>query len=331
MALTGMDTINLNAAEAAALGENGLRRIGFSDEEAHVIAAHLVEAELMGYSAFGLTRVLTIAEHPRTKEARAPIVVTYETPASARMDCGNHVGMYAIRQVAEVAIAKARAGGFALVGAHNTYLSGRNAYYLDLIASAGFVGLHTASSPPVVAPLGGAAPAFGTNPIGFGIPRQPHPIVFDIGTAATNHGDLVLAARLGRALPEGVAIDTDGQPTRDPVAALAGAILPFAGHKGYGLSFAIQALGLLGGAALTRGQAQDFGFLFVVFSPDLLMPTAEFDRHFDELIARVKATPRQAGVESIRIPSERSYAERERRRVHGFELQRVIYDRIKGL
>lgn len=325
------DKLNLSAAEAAELAEGGLKRIGYDAEEAQAIAAHLVEAELMGYSAFGLTRVLTIAEHPRWKDERKPIEITHETPVSARVDCGNHVGMYAIRRAAEIAIAKAKAGGFALVGAHNTFLSGRNAYYLDLIARAGFVGLHLASSPPVVAPLGGAAPAFGTNPIGFGVPRQPDPIVFDIGTAATNHGDLVLASRLGRELPEGVAIDAEGEPTRDPLAALAGAILPFAGHKGYGLSLAIQALGLLGGAALTRGQVQDFGFLFVVFDPNLLMPAAEFERQLDELIANVKSTPLQPGIDSIRIPSERSYAERERRRVQGFELQRVIYERIREL
>jgi len=325
------DRITLSAAEAAALAEGGLQRIGHGEDAARVIAAHLVESELMGYPALGLTRVLTIAEHPRTKEPRKPVTVVHETPVSARLDCGNHVGMYAIRRAAEVAIAKARAGGFALVGAHNTYLSGRNAYYLDLIARAGFVGLHLASGQPVVAPLGGAGPAFGTNPIGFGIPREPHPVVFDIGTAAANHGDLVLASRLGRVLPEGVAIDAGGRPTRDPVAALTGAILPFGGHRGSALSFTIQALGLLGGAAFTRGKVQDYGYLFVVFDPGLLMPAAEFRRQLDELIVRVKATPRQAGVADIRIPSERSYAERERRLVDGIAVERVIYERIGAL
>lgn len=325
------DRVRLTAKSAAELAEDGLRRIGFDQDEAQAIAAHLVEAELMGYAAFGLTRVLTIAEHPHTQNARKPIVITHETPVSARMDCGNHVGMYAIRQATELAIGKARNHGFALVGAHNNYLSGRNAYYLDLIARAGFVGLHLASSPPVVAPPGGAGPAFGTNPIGFGVPSKPHPIVFDIGTAATNHGDLVLASRLGRELPDGVAIDADGNATTDPVAALAGAILPFAGHKGYGLSFMIQALGLLGGAALTRGQAQDFGFLFIVFAPDLLMPAEDFQNHVVELIAKVQQTPRQPGVDSIRIPSERSYAERDRRQIEGIEISREIYDKILKL
>ena len=331
MADVAEDKILLTASEAAAAGERALQRIGYAADEAGVIAAHLIESELMGYPALGLTRVLTIAEHPRTREPRQPLAIVHETPASALIDCGNYVGMYAIRRVAEIAIAKARAGGFALAGAHNTFLSGRNAYYLDLIARAGFAALHLASGQPVVAPLGGMAPAFGTNPIGFGLPREPHPVVFDIGTAAANHGDLVLASRLGTQLPEGVAIDAQGRPTRDPVAGLAGAILSFGGHKGYGLSFAIQALGLLGGAARTRGKAQDYGYLFVVFDPGLLMPVAEFQRHLEELISAVKATPRQPGVAEIRIPSERAYAERSRRLKEGIHVERLIYEKICAL
>src|SRR5262245_63613153 len=121
--------IVLSAPAATALAERGLQRIGYGLEEARVIAAHVVESELMGYPALGLTRVLTIAEHPRTREPRKPIEIVHETPVSAMMDCGNYVGMYAIRRAAETAITKARVGGFALVGAHNTFLSGRNAYY----------------------------------------------------------------------------------------------------------------------------------------------------------------------------------------------------------
>jgi LDH2 family malate/lactate/ureidoglycolate dehydrogenase len=291
----------------------------------------VVESELCGYPALGLSRILTIAEHPRVREARKPVTIVHETPVSALIDCGNCVGMYVIRRAAELAIGKARAGGFALVGAHNTFLSGRNAYYLDLIARAGFVGVHLASGQPAVAPLGGKAAAFGTNPIAFGMPRTPDPVVFDMGTAAMNHGDLVLASRLGRELPEGVAIDGQGRPTRDPVAGLAGAILSFGGHKGHGLSFAIQALGLLGGAARTRGRVQDYGYLFIVFDPGLLMPVADFQRQLDELIVRVKSTPRQPGVEEIRIPSERAYAERSRRLAEGIALPRVLYDRIGAL
>jgi LDH2 family malate/lactate/ureidoglycolate dehydrogenase len=325
------DTVRLTADQAGALAARGLTRLGYGSDEAKTVAAHLVDAELTGYSALGLSRILTIAEHPLAKEKRTPIAITHETAVSARLDGGNHIGMYVIHKASEIAIDKARAAGFALVGASNTFLSGRNAYYLDMIARAGFVGLHTACSPPVVAPVGGAGPAFGTNPIALGLPSQPNPVIVDIATSAANFGDLMLAARLGEALPAEVAIDASGNPTRDPVAALSGAILPFGGHKGSSLAFAVQALGLLGGAATTRGEVRDFGFLFVVFDPGLLMPVADFEQQLGALVSQTKATPRGTDKAEIRIPSERAYAEKARRLADGIDVPRVIVERIEGL
>lgn len=325
------DSVRFTAEETRSLAVRGLRRIGFGDDEAEIVAAHLVDAELMGYPALGLSRVLTIADHPLAKLPRQPVTVTHETPVSARIDGGNHIGMYVVRRAAEIAIDKARASGFALVGAHNSFLSGRNAYYVDLIARAGFAGIHVACSPPVVAPYGGSGPAFGTNPIAFGLPRQPHPLIIDIATSATNFGDLMLATRLGHDLPSGVAIDATGEPTRNPVAALSGAILPFGGHKGSSLAFAVQALGMLGGTALTRGEVRDFGFLFVVFDPGLLLPAADYRRQLEALIAEVKRTPRQTGVDEIRIPSERAYAQRQHRILEGIDVPRAIVEKIENL
>ncbi|OGA39799.1 MAG: lactate dehydrogenase, partial [Betaproteobacteria bacterium RIFCSPLOWO2_12_FULL_62_13] len=279
----------------------------------------------------GLARILTIAEDPRTKEPRKPVRVAYETPVSALIDGGGYIGPYALYRAAQTAIEKARVNRFALVGVHNSFLSGRNAYYLEMIARAGFVGIHTACSAPFVVALGGKLPALGTNPIAFGLPGEPDPLIFDMGTSAITHGEVVLAARLKRLLPDGVAIDAQGRPTRDAEAALAGGILPFAGHKGYGLSLTIQALGLLAGATLPRGEVQGYGFLFVVFDPGLLLPPEQFKQQLAELIERVKSTPRQPGVNEIRIPSERAFRERERRRREGIVVERRLYDRINAL
>lgn len=325
------DTVQLQVKEAAALGRQGLQRIGYSADEARVIVDHLVDSELCGYPALGLARILTIAEHPRTREPRQPIRTVHETPVSALLDGGNYVGLYAVHHAAQVAIEKARANGFALVGMHNAFLSCRNAYYVEMIARAGYACIHTACSQPVVAPFGGAAPAFGTNPIAFGLPNDPDPLIFDMGTSAVMHGDVMLARRLERLLPEGAAIDGEGRPTRDPAAALAGSILAFGGYKGSGLALMVQALGLLGGAAATRGQVQDFAFLFVVFDPGLLMPADELKRQLTELIQHVRETPTQPGVDAIRIPSERAFRSREERRRTGFSLPRPIYDRLNAL
>ncbi|HEV7799549.1 MAG TPA: Ldh family oxidoreductase, partial [Burkholderiales bacterium] len=187
------DTITLSVEDALALGERALQRVGYSPEESRVIAAALVDAALCGYTSHGLPRILTIAEHPRTKLPRKALRIVHETPCSALIDGGNYIGFYAMHRAAEIAIEKARVSRFAVVGVHDSFLSGRSAYYLERIARAGFVGMMTACSAPVVVPLGGAAPALGTNPIAFGLPGEPHPYVFDMSTAATNHGDVILA------------------------------------------------------------------------------------------------------------------------------------------
>jgi LDH2 family malate/lactate/ureidoglycolate dehydrogenase len=188
---------------------------------------------------------------------------------------------------------------------------------MELLANAGLVGIHIASGQPRVVPPGGARPALGTNPLCVGFPSAHGAVIFDMGTASLQWGEVLLHAQLGRALPEGVGLDKEGRPTRNAQDAILGGVLPFGGHKGYGLSFVVQAMGLLAGAALPRDQVQDYGFLFIAFDPGLLIPGDQFRRQMSELIDRLKATPRQPGVTEIRIPSERAFRERERRRVEG--------------
>lgn len=327
--------VTLSVADAQALGVQALQGIGLSSEEAAVITASQLDAELCGYPALGLARILTISEHVNFKKPRMALRIEHETPVSARMDGGNYPGFYAVYRAAELAITKAQTSRFAVVGMHNSWLSGRSAYYAEKIARAGFACIHFACSGDVVAPLGGKQSVLGTNPMAFGLPGEPHPFVLDLATSATNNGDVILAKRLNQLLPEGVAIDADGHPTRDPVAALAGSILTFGGakdgHKGFGLSLMTQAMGLMAGTALTQGRAADFGFLFIVFDPELLMPLPQFKQYLATLLAEVKATPLQPGVSEIRIPSERAFAERERRRVSGIDMDRRIHQRLVAL
>src|SRR3546814_2786050 len=101
--------------------------------------------------------------------------------------------------------------------------------------------------------------------------------------------------------------------------------------KGFGLSLTMQAMGLLAGAALPRGSVQDYGFLFITFAPDLLMPGNQFAEQVARLMEAVKATPRKAGVEEIRIPSARAFRERERRRREGIVLREKVVDALNAL
>jgi LDH2 family malate/lactate/ureidoglycolate dehydrogenase len=198
-----------------------------------------------------------------------------------------------------------------------------------MIANAGFAAIHTAASGAAVAPLGGIKPALGINPIAFAVPTEDGPLILDMGTSAFMATELQLRVRRNEALPEGVAIDRDGRPTTDPAAARAGAILPFAGHKGFGLGLIVQALGVLGGAGMVAG-AQD-GYLFIAFRPDLLIPEDQSRREVSALIARVKATPRAPDVAEIRIPGENSARSRERLLREGLEIDQLVYDELHRL
>lgn len=326
------DALTLSIAEATELGTRALEQLGYEPEAARITCDHLVDAACCGYPFAGLPRILEIADNPRVKEPRQPIRVVRETPVSMLIDGGNQIGYYAVYKAACMAAEKAKKSGIAVVGLHNCALSGRNSYYLDIIARDNLVGMMFSGAGTVVAPEGGMRARLGTNPMAFTLPSADGPYTFDMGTAAIMRGELALRSRLGEDLPEGVAIDEQGMLTRDPLAALKGAILPFGGadrHKGFGLSLTIQALGLLAGCALPHGNVSDYGHLFVVFDPELLLPAEDYKRDLSRLIKLIKDTPRRPGVDEIRIPSERSRRERARTHKEGIPIDRKVYDALK--
>jgi LDH2 family malate/lactate/ureidoglycolate dehydrogenase len=208
--------IHLSVEAAREHSERALRGIGYDYEEARILADHMIDAALCGYEYSGLAKILNIPEHHRFKRPRRPMTIIRETEVSTLYDGGNNVGMLAMYYATCAAIAKAESRGFSLVGVTNSWMSGRSAYYCEMIAKADLVGIHTASSARSVAPFGGTRAALGTNPITFGLPSSQGPVVLDMGTSAFMGTELALRERLGQLLPEGVAIDSQGQPTRDP-------------------------------------------------------------------------------------------------------------------
>ncbi len=325
------DTVRMSPSDASELAKGALCRIGYSDEDAQIITDQLIDNALCGYRFASLPRILAIADNNKTRNERRPIKIAHETPMSALIDGGNNLGYVSVYRATELAIKKARERGFAMVGVYDSYYSGRSAYFMEMIANAGFVGIHAASTRPHVLPIGGIKPVFGTNPLCIGFPSANGPVVYDIGTASIMVGEVQLSAHIGQELPADIAFDEHGNPTRDPNAALKGGWVPFGGHKGYGLSFAVQALGLLAGAALPQGEVKDYGFLLLVIDPKLTLPGGEFPDHMTGLVDKIKATPRRSGVDEIRIPSERSYRERDIRRKEGLVFDRKVVDSLKAL
>jgi LDH2 family malate/lactate/ureidoglycolate dehydrogenase len=329
----GHDRIRMSVAEARALGEAAMGGVGYDEDDARILTDHVLDAALCGYEYSGLPKLLNVVDHPDFRLPRRPIAVLRETGATALLDGGNNTGMVAAYRAAEATVVRAQASGLAIICLANTWMTGRSAYYCEMIARAGLVVIHTVAAPPAVAPFGGTQPALGTNPIAFGFPTDGDALVIDMGTSAFMGTDLQFRSRLGTPIPSGVALGPDGQPTTDAAAARRGALLPFGGaeggYKGFGLALAMDALGALTAAARPADEVS--GYLFIAFKPDLFVPADEYRREVSRRIDMIKATPRQSGVEEIRIPGERGYRTRARLMREGLEIDVKIYDALRRL
>ena len=168
-----------------------------------LIADHLIDCELRGLAYGGLARAISIAE--RFERARGTVAVRsascIETPVSARLDGGDHIGYVVAHRATTLAIEKAEAAGIAMVGASDTWYTGMLSYYAEMAAARGLVSIIASNASPWVAPHGATEGRLGTNPICFGFPSADEPIIFDIGTSAIIHAEVTLARRLGNDLP----------------------------------------------------------------------------------------------------------------------------------
>ncbi|WP_167768466.1 Ldh family oxidoreductase, partial [Haloarcula amylovorans] len=203
--------------------------------------------------------------------------------------------------------------GVGAVGVHNSNHLGMLGYYTDQLQREGYVGIAMTNTEPAMPPYGGAEPVLGTNPIAIGLPTDP---VFnlDMSTSAIARGTVLETREAGESIPEGVALDAEGEPTTDPEAALEGTILPFGGPKGSGLAIAVEVLaGGLVGAAMGEDVTGTYhtedpctkGDLFLALDPEVLGSQGAPAR-MSAFLRELKQTETNATVEEIRLPGERS-------------------------
>src|ERR1700729_4251308 len=288
--------------------------LGHDAGDAGLIADHLIDCELRGLAYGGLARAISIAERfERTGDRRRPVRILHQTPVSARLDHGDHIGYVVAHRATTMAIEKAEAAGIAMVGASDPWYTGMLSYYAELAAARGLVSIIASNASPWVAPHGATEGRLGTNPICFGFPSADEPIIFDIGTSAIIHAEVTLARRLGNDLPEDVAFDHDGLATRDPAAALAGAFAAWGGHKGSGLAIVVQLLGILAGSPPIPPELAGFGYLIIAIRPDLMGPAETFLDNVSAFASAVRSARPATDGSLVRMPFDRSRQERERR------------------
>lgn len=324
--------MKLTVTEAMGLGVRALTRHGMPEAHARLVVEHLIDAALCGHEFSSLPRVPTIIEELRRRPPAGEIRVVRESATSALMDGGDNIAYVVSIAAIDKAIEICRKSGVAIVGVNNTWFSGRLSYYVERAARQGYVAMHTTNTTARVAPFGGIDRVMGTNPFAIAFPSEDDPLVIDIGTAMTTWGHVLLSKAKGEPLHPGVAIDPSGQPTVDPDAAVAGAFLPWGGHRGSGLSLAVQLLGILAGSAVVVEGVHNWGLFFLVFDPGLLMPGEEFRSRVSELRRVINATRPAPGTAQVRAPGDGSIQHRKRAPSAGvIQLDDRVYARILEL
>ena len=227
-----------------ALVKEILKKLGASEEDCELVAEATIDADLKGFTSHGLGRFpqYLISIEAGTINLEDNNNKEKETPAIALINGNSGFGQAVSYKAMQIAIKKAKEVGIGCVGVHNTNHFGVTGFYSDLALRENVIGMVIANTDPAIAPLGGKEALIGTNPIAIGIPSETY-ITVDMATSVTARGKIIESRRKGLDLPEGWALDKDGNPTTDPEAALdGGSILPFGEFKGYALALMVEIL-----------------------------------------------------------------------------------------
>ncbi|MGF6203384.1 Ldh family oxidoreductase [Pseudomonas laurylsulfatiphila] len=318
---------HLSLEALSALLEKIFLRHGTSAEVARVLAQNCAGAERDGAHSHGVFRIPGYVSTLQSGWVNGQAVPVVEDVASGfvRVDADNGFAQPALAAARELLVQKARSAGIAVLAIRNSHHFAALWPDVEPFAYEGLVALSVVNSMTCVVPHGADRPLFGTNPIAFAAPRAGgEPIVFDLATSAIAHGDVQIAARQGERLPQGMGVDSLGQPTTDPKAILeGGALLPFGGHKGSALSMMVELLA----AALTGGNFSfEFdwnnhpgaktpwtGQLLIVIDPDKAAGQG-FAERSQELVRQMH------GVGLKRLPGDRRHHQRARSLANGIEL-----------
>lgn len=324
----------VSVAEAERAAAACLARAGASPAMARATAAACTAAEAMGQAGHGLSRIPQYAMLLRTGRADGSAVprIVNERGGCCLIDAGGGLAYPALRLAVEQAIARAGAHGIAAVGVSESGHSGVSGLHVGAIAAAGLVGMMFTNSPAAMPLPGGRRPRLSTNPIAAAFPRaDAAPIVVDLALSATARGKIMVAAKEGRPIPAGWALDAEGQPTTDAREALAGVMLAIGGERGLALALVVELLAVaLTGAAfgweadsffVETGNRPRLGQLLVAIDPAALAGSAAY-------LARVADLAAAAAEDGVRLPGARRDALAARAAAEGITVADALWAEI---
>ncbi len=328
----------LSADALQQLAVDALIASGASTAAATATARALVSADLQGIASHGTGRIPLYCAHLRNGRVVGDAIANIRKTkgATVLIDAGNGLAYPACDLAIAEAMSRAREFGIGFAAIANSNHFGMAAIHLDPVAAAGMVGIGFSNSPGAMPMPGGKRALFGTNPIAAVFPRRDgDPISIDLSLSEVARGKLMVAAREGRTIPEGWALDASGQPTTDPNIGLAGMMVPMGGAKGAMLALTIELLcvALTGSAfafeaesffSKTGNQAR-LGHGFLVIDPAALAGSDVFQ---DRLVYLVEIMTQDA---EVRLPGARRLALHRDNLASGLNMPDALIAELEGL
>ncbi|WP_176084306.1 Ldh family oxidoreductase [Martelella sp. HB161492] len=330
--------ISVSEGEANTLAMEILKEAGFSQSHAEAITQSIITAQRDECHSHGLYRLISCTralQTGRIDPAAEPSVDGSTAPAIIRADARHAISLLAFQKAMPLLVERSRSLGMAALAINNCYHFSALWPEAEALAAEGLVAIVMTVSHAWVAPAGGNAPAFGTNPIAFAWPRPGRlPFVFDFATSAIARGELELCRREGRPLPHGVAVDRAGNPTTDPEAAAEGAMLTFGGYKGSALSAMIELMAgpLIGDMTSAASLAYDSGTvpchgeIILAFDPARFM-----GNHAPLHLARGEALFDSIVSQGARLPSARRHLARKRNSKGQLRVRSALWQELQDM
>jgi LDH2 family malate/lactate/ureidoglycolate dehydrogenase len=331
------DSLKKLAADIAAAA-------GVVRADAEVLADSLVAADLSGTSTHGLSRLAIYVQRIQNGliDPKPPFNIERKRGATIAVNAGNGLGQVQAFKTLECLIPMAKECGTAVATVRNSQHFGAVSYYCNLAADEDMILLAMTNCEPAMSPAGGCQPYFGTNPIAASFPTgKGFHVKVDLATSLVARGNIVAAQKSAKPIPQGWALDPDGNPTTDASAALLGTVLTMGGHKGYALAVMVEALSsVLSGAAIGSNigsmyknldRKQDVGHFFCLLDIDAFMDVTEFKSRMDAMIDGIKGCRKRPGVEEILVPGERSNRKIAENQKNGIKLDAATVSELRGL
>ncbi|BCH21248.1 malate dehydrogenase [Mesorhizobium sp. L-8-10] len=326
-------TLTLDAA--LVLCEEACLALGASSDVARSLATSIVAAEADGQPSVGFAHFLDYLDAMAAGriDAKAEPAITRPAPAIVFSDARGGIAHLGFDRVFDDLVGAARSFGLAAFVQKNAFTCGALGFFAGRLAEKGLVAFAATNGPAIVAPQGATRPVYCTNPLAFAAPRAgAAPLLVDQSSSATAFVNVRAAADAGRPIPEGWAIDAEGQPTTDAPAAVKGALLAFGGTRGANIALMVEVLAAGLSGANWSLDAPPFGVgsegpgtgLFVLaLDPKLIEPDFE---------TRLAAhTARLAADYQVHIPGPVKVAARDRARQEGVSLPTALHRRIAAV